>query len=380
MKEIVLLHPFTPKAAGVKETSVASYHSQPHAKALQVFAEAYPEANVSIDYFTEEWCGYQFKQGRILYRLFSISRDFKGNWKKWKKQQSPACLRAFKKQCPDVTIINMSGHSSPFSHQLAKLIISQDKQYVAMLGGQDYLDTPENRWYYKQANHILVHTELQKQDMLTMSMFKNIDIRVFPLGVDCEVFSPKGEVNYSGPKLLYVGRIVEWKRIHLAIEAVALLVKNGFSDAYLDIIGPVFSDKYMNQIQLLIKEKKLSTNVTCHALKKHVELPYYFQHADLFCLPSDRETFGMVMIEAMACGTPVAAINCPGGPSDVIINNVDGILSSPENYADSILKLFRNRELLKEMKVNARNKVLQKYSIAGTTRALNESINLALKK
>ena len=378
VKSLSILHPFSPAAGGVDESTVASYHSQPHAKALQAFAEAYPEANLSIDYFTEKWCGYQFKKGSVLYRLFSVSHDFKGNWKKWKKQQSRSCLSAYKKQCPEATIINMSGHSSPFSHLLAKLILSQKKQYIAMLGGQDYLDTPDNRWYYSHANHILVHTKLQKQDMCTMPMFQDLDIRVFPLGVDCEVFSPKGESNNIGPKLLYVGRIVEWKRIHLAIEAIALLVKNGFSDAHLDIIGPIFSNEYMNQMQLLIEEKQLAKNVTYHGLKKHDELPRYFQHADLFCLPSDRETFGMVMIEAMACGTPVAAMNCPGGPLEVINNRIDGLLSTPECYSNDILELFLNQELLSNMRTMAREKVLESYSIEETTRVLKDSVNSAL--
>ncbi len=42
---------------------------------------------------------------------------------------------------PDVTIINMSGHSSKFSHQLASMIKEQGRNYVAMLGGQHYSDT-----------------------------------------------------------------------------------------------------------------------------------------------------------------------------------------------------------------------------------------------
>ena len=67
-------------------------------------------------------------------------------------------------------------------------------------------------------------------------------------------------------------------------------------------------------------------------------LPYY-QNADLFMFPSDKETFGMVIIEAMACGTPIASINCLGGPAEVIIHNNNGILTSLEDFSLSLIHI-----------------------------------------
>src|SRR5690606_9586418 len=107
-----------------------------------------------------------------------------GDHKKWKKQSSKACLKAYTKNAPHVTIINMSGHSSKFSYQLSKVILKQNKQYIAMLGGRHYSAVDWLRDYYQKAHHILVHTQLQKQEMQTMSLFKGCDIRVMPLGVD----------------------------------------------------------------------------------------------------------------------------------------------------------------------------------------------------
>ena len=72
-------------------------------------------------------------------------------------------------------------------------------------------------------------------------------------------------------------------------------------------------------------------------------MPDYYNNADVFLLPSDKETFGMVMIEAMACGTPVAGINCPGGPADVIENNKDGILCAVEEYSNRIVEYFKDK-------------------------------------
>ena len=55
---------------------------------------------------------------------------------------------------PDIVYINMSGHSSPFSHKLGKLILSKGSKYVAMLGGQHYSTTIENIEYYKKSLNI----------------------------------------------------------------------------------------------------------------------------------------------------------------------------------------------------------------------------------
>ncbi|WP_417620159.1 glycosyltransferase family 4 protein [Oceanihabitans sediminis] len=337
------------------------------------------KAACSIEYFTPKWKEYSFFHGNVRYVFYPVDFKWNGDHKKWKKQQSKKCLRAYKDETPDVTIINMSGHSSPFSHQLSKVILENKKQYIAMLGGQHYSDTPGNRDYYKNANHILVHTHLQKKDMEKMEMFEGLDIRVFPLGVDCDIFKPSININ-SAPELLYVGRIVEWKRIHLAIEAVKVLKDNGFPKASLKIIGPVSSEDYFNSLKTLIRDKHLESNVEFLGHKEHDELPEYFQNADLFTLPSDKETFGMVMIEAMACGTPVAGIDCPGGPADVITHLHNGLLSSPEEYSKTILEYFKNANRAREIADNARIKVLKEYSIEATFKVLEESVNSALKR
>lgn len=376
MKSIVLLHPFTPQAAGVVEKSVAVYHSQPHLKALQLLAEETGHS-CRMEYFTPRWFQYGFKTQKVDYTFYPVDFTWNGDHKKWKKQKSSSCLRAYKAQTPDVTIINMSGHSSPFSHQLVKIILDNKKQYIAMLGGQHYTDTPANREYYKNANHILVHTQLQKREMERFELFKGLDIRVFPLGVDCEVFSPNKTKN-SSPQLLYVGRIVEWKRIHLAIEAIRLLKNNGFPKAHLNIIGPIFSEAYFRELKNLVKDGNLEPNVSFLGHKPHSELPIYFQEADLFTLPSDKETFGMVMIEAMACGTPVAGIDCPGGPADVIVHLKNGLLSTPEKYSQTILEYFKNEKETYKISENARKKVSNEYSIGRTFKVLKKSINATM--
>jgi glycosyltransferase involved in cell wall biosynthesis len=71
--------------------------------------------------------------------------------------------------------------------------------------------------------------------------------------------------------------------------------------------------------------KKQYPNVTFTGFKTGVDLARYYANAEVFVFPSKWETFGIVMIEAMACGTPVAAYNCQG-PADVIDQGVTGFM------------------------------------------------------
>jgi glycosyltransferase involved in cell wall biosynthesis len=303
-----------------------------------------------------------------------VNFKFNGDHKKWKKQYSSSCLKYYDSNTPDLTYINMSAHSSSFSHDLAKLILSKGSKYVAMLGGQHYSSNEGNIEYYKHASQIIVHTEFQKADMLKMNMFSNADIRVYPLGVDCDHFKPKSISSSNDPSLLYVGRIVEWKRVHVCIETVIALKKQGFKNTVLNIVGPIASENYYQKLKNLIKENSLKNNVFFLGYKDYNELPDYYNNADVFLLPSDKETFGMVMIEAMACGTPVAGINCPGGPADVIENNKDGILCAVEEYSNRIVEYFKDKDLQIQMSTNTRKKVLDKYSLVITNEVILNSV------
>lgn len=247
-----------------------------------------------------------------------------------------------------------------------------------MLGGQHYSDNERNRTYYKNAQHILVHTESQKKEMLQMELFKAADIRVFPLGVDTSILKPVKKQN-DAPKLLYVGRILELKRIHLGIVAIKQLKDRVHPESHLKIIGPVSSKLYFESLQKMINELGLEKNISFLGPVQYDLLPSYFQEANLLILPSFKETFGMVMIEAMACGTPVAGMRCAGGPSEVISNGYDGIISTPEDYSEDIVNYFQSPLSIQKLTANARNKVLREFGISNTYEALKGSVSSILE-
>lgn len=97
------------------------------------------------------------------------------------------------------------------------------------------------------------------------------------------------------------------------------------------------------------------------------ELPKYYNLADVVVLPSvdQSEAFGMVLIEAAACGKPVIASNLPGVRS-VVEYGINGFTVEPGNVrqlADKINDLLHNNDLLRQFGNNGRTKVLEKYSL-----------------
>jgi glycosyltransferase involved in cell wall biosynthesis len=94
---------------------------------------------------------------------------------------------------------------------------------------------------------------------------------------------------------------------------------------------------------MLDKNKKQYPDVEFVGFKTGTELAEYYAMADVFVFPSQWETFGIVMIEAMACGTPVAAYPCQG-PEDVIDEGITGCMNADLKQAvKDALMLNRNQ-------------------------------------
>ena len=115
----------------------------------------------------------------MIYRFFPVGFSFKKVIIKIsRKQSSRKCLKAYRKELPHTTIINMSGHWSQFSFELSQLLISQGRKFIPMLGGQHFSDNSENREFYCKADHTCSCNMLKKL-MLDTKLFQDLDIRVF---------------------------------------------------------------------------------------------------------------------------------------------------------------------------------------------------------
>ena len=163
------------------------------------------------------------------------------------------------------------------------------------------------RWFHGRSELVMVPTEEVKKDLLK---YKIGNPQIWARGVDLEIFKPKkGRRKNKNPILLNVGRVSVEKNL----------------EEFLKIDLPY--DKWVVGDGPALKElKKKYPKVIFHGAKSKEELEYYYNKADVFVFPSKTDTFGLVLLEAMACGLPVAALPV-SGPLDVIGNSDAGNLN-----------------------------------------------------
>ena len=161
------------------------------------------------------------------------------------------------------------------------------------------------RWFHRRAFRTLVTTESHKLELEGWGFER---LLVWGRGVDTARFRPLERQARSRPRLLYVGRVAVEKNIE------AFLSLDFDADKIIVGDGPHRADC----------QRRYPDADWC-GYRYGRELAASYADADAFVFPSTTDTFGLVMLEAMACGTPVAAFPVTG-PKDVVRDGVNGAL------------------------------------------------------
>lgn len=172
--------------------------------------------------------------------------------------------------------------------------------------------------------------------------------RVVPNGVDVEPFRHAAPADLaSGRKILFVGRLDPRKGFPVAVNAFAFLAPE-FPDLQLIVVGDGPDRDAVARLELEIRRR-----VTMVGAVRHSLLPAYHAAADLFIAPSTgRESFGIVLVEAMAAGLPVIASDI-AGYREVVRNGMDGLLVPPndaEGVARAVRKILSDRALSQRLR------------------------------
>jgi glycosyltransferase involved in cell wall biosynthesis len=163
------------------------------------------------------------------------------------------------------------------------------------------------RWFHKNSGRVLTTTDSMVEELQSHG-FRG-EVIPWTRGVDRDVFNPNYRENFPGKYLLCVSRVSKEKNL----------------EAFLEMDYPGYQKIMVGDGPMLETYKKKYPDVTFTGFKTGVSLAHYYANAEVFVFPSKWETFGIVMIEAMACGTPVAAYNCQG-PKDVIDQGITGFM------------------------------------------------------
>jgi D-inositol-3-phosphate glycosyltransferase len=187
---------------------------------------------------------------------------------------------------------------------------------------------------------------------------------VIPPGVDlCRFYPiPADEakeaigVTCGDHMLLFVGRIEPLKGLDVLLDALVILRGQGVFERYsvcLAVIGgdleaePEEASNEMARLQALCREHDLQDMVTFLGKRNQDSLPYYYSSAEAVVVPSHYESFGMVALEAMACGTPVVASQV-GGLAFLVQDGVNGFTvpsGDPQALAERLATLISNVDL-----------------------------------
>ena len=194
-------------------------------------------------------------------------------------------------------------------------------------------------------------------------------IVVIPPGVDvCHFYPiPADEAKmYIGLKpddhmILFVGRIEPLKGVDTLIQAMSCLELEDSHRVHLAIIGgdpsasPQEMSAEMARLQKLCDDLCVGQTVVFLGKRDQDKLPYYYSAAELLVMPSHYESFGMVALEAMACGTPVIASEV-GGLAYLVRDGETGFTvpdQEPEVLTEKITWLLNNHELHSTMSARA---------------------------
>jgi D-inositol-3-phosphate glycosyltransferase len=220
----------------------------------------------------------------------------------------------------------------------------------------------------KEADRIVAATPAELAQLQWLYGADTRRIVIVPPGVDLCHFYPIDEdeakefigVTCSDHMLLFVGRVEPLKGLDVLLKALVIMRQSGFFQHYplcLTVIGgdpnagPDQMSAEMARIQRLYRRYGLQDLVVFLGKRGQDTLPYYYSAADVLVMPSHYESFGMVALEAMACGTPVVASQV-GGLAFLVQDAVTGYTvpsGDPAALAERLTALISDASLRRQM-------------------------------
>ena len=214
------------------------------------------------------------------------------------------------------------------------------------------------------ADRIIAFSPHERDAMVRLYGADANRISQVPCGVDLAKFRPldqktvRQRLGLNGEKvMLYVGRVEPIKGLDLLVETAAQM-DAGEPIRMVVVGGGGNGDEELDRVRKLAKERQVDDIIDFVGRVDHEELPLYYNAADVCVVPSYYESFGMVALESMACGTPVVATRAGGLPT-IVHHGHTGYLKSwrcPEAFANSVEMIMASTGLQESMGAAARRR------------------------
>ena len=265
---------------------------------------------------------------------------------------------------PDITIsllrreINFLTSIHDNSKKIGELHVNRANYRNFEAGDSNFIKDIFARFWMKSLvshlNRLDRFVVLTEEDKLAWKELDNVEVISDPLSFDVNEVSP-----LTNKRVIAVGRYVYQKGFDLLLQAWSKIEKQ-IPDWELTIYGMGDRTPYESMIDSLQIDRN-----RCHLYGATEDIKHEYLSSSLFVFSSRFEGFGMVLIEAMACGLPVVSFDCPCGPKDIVSDEEDGVLVENGNIselADHMISLMEDDERRKRMSKNALKNV-QRYKI-----------------
>jgi D-inositol-3-phosphate glycosyltransferase len=243
----------------------------------------------------------------------------------------------------------------------------------------------------QQADLLIASTADEANELVSLYHADPAHISVVEPGVDLTTFQPiarseaRRKIGYGpGRLLLFVGRLERLKGVEVAIRALALLRDRQPDELRLLVLGEDSRDvdeSEKERLKAVASSLGVRDRVDFVGSVAHDELPFFYSAADVCVMPSYSESFGLVALEAQACGLPVVGSTVSGLRS-VVRDGSSGYLldtHDPAVYAERIGRLLAEPELAEQMGRHGRE-LAQKFSWTRTADRLEDLFEDAIEK
>ncbi|WP_210366121.1 glycosyltransferase [Bacillus sp. REN3] len=188
---------------------------------------------------------------------------------------------------------------------------------------------------YKKVNKVIAQSKGMKEDLIKHYGFnkKNVYVVNNPVSEEIEKFVEHVEKKEN--EVIFVGRLSKQKGINYLLESFRISLSQ-IPNMHLRIIG---EGSLKNEVIEMINQLGLRNNVHLEGFSNNIG--YYYSKAKVTILSSVYEGFPNVLVESITLGTPVVSFNTPTGPSEIIIDEINGYLAEYLNVEDLSRKLVK---------------------------------------
>lgn len=244
-----------------------------------------------------------------------------------------------------------------------------------------------NRWLFRKVDKVIAVSEAVKDSLLRQELMPVEKIVTIYNGININKFSSATPARIrkelkidSDTKIIgIVGQISPHKGQETLIRSFPLIIERT-PRSVLVVIGSDFSNgQYIKKLQELSETLGISNKL--FFMGPRSDIPNLLKSLDVFVLASKNEPFGLVLLEAMASGTPIVATNA-GGPKEIIINKESGLLVEPgdsQALAEAVLKILQNQDLREKFILQGLKRVKKFFSIEAMVTAVMHNYKQLLK-